>query len=362
MKNEIIVNLSRIGKNGSGLFIFSKSLVKCLSSSFENISIVAPDCIDIDNIATKYQVPNWVAMASSVSIIRPILWFIYSTLFFPFKNSRILSTTHHAVPGAKNQIITIHDLRPYFMPDSILQKIYFKYMLPRYVHKVAGILTVSETTKQLIVECYDIVSEKIHVVPNCVDITLFKPTQTSLSTDKPYLLMVGSTWKHKNAHELIERSTLWTDKYRLKILAGHGKYKESLYGLVNNLNLKDKVDFVGYLSDSELIMLYQNASALIYPSLMEGFGIPPIEAMACGVPVIVSDISVFRETYGDVPIYVELGNSSSWEYAFNLLNNQDVIALKINRGLQKATEYSEERMCASLVKAITTIWPDCETI
>lgn len=360
VKDKMIINLSRIGKNGTGLFIFSKHVTKCIKSHFDRISIAASKSVDVGCDVPRVRVPEWISMTQAISTIRPILWLLYMIFFFPKRAGRILSTTHHAVPMAKKQIITIHDIRPYFYADSFVQQFYFRQLLPRIAKKVDGILTVSTSTKQLIVECYSVDPEKIYVVPNCIDVSRFCQKVAVVSNDTPYLLMVGATWKHKNAHELIERVSLWSDKYRLKILSGSGKNRESLKELVIRFDLEDKIDFVGYLSESELISLFQNASALVYPSLMEGFGIPPIEAMACGVPVIVSDIPIFREIYGDTPIYVELGKPSSWSAAFELLADRDLIAKKIQDGLQKAKEYTEERMCSALVNAITSIWPDLE--
>jgi glycosyltransferase involved in cell wall biosynthesis len=91
---------------------------------------------------------------------------------------------------------------------------------------------------------------------------------------------------------------------------------------------------------------------------MEGFGIPPLEAMACGVPVIVSDIEVFRETYGGVPIYVELNNPESWKQAFDSLEDSQLIMARRLLGLELVRSFSLERMSISLMHAIEAIWPD----
>lgn len=360
MKDKILINLSRIGKKGTGLYVFSKDVVRCLSSYTDNISIVASKSVDIGCNKSVTWVPDWISMTQDISRIRPILWLLYATFFFPGKKYRILSTTHHVVPRVKKQIVTIHDLRPYFFPDTILQRFYFRYLLPRKTKRVDGILTVSEATKKLIIVKCNVPSEKIYVVPNCVDVSKFFPRLASASSKELYLLMVGATWPHKNAHELIENHEIWSGKYRLKIIAGDGRYREKLIHLVMRLKLMDKVDFIGYISESELVSLYQNAAALVYPSLMEGFGIPPLEAMACGIPVIASDIEVFREMYSAVPIYVELGERTSWENAFKLLDNKEFIANKIQVGFQISKEFTMEKMCSALVSAILNIWPDLE--
>jgi len=122
--------------------------------------------------------------------------------------------------------------------------------------------------------------------------------------------------------------------------------------------LTDRVEFIDYVNERQLVVFYQQAAALVYPSLIEGFGIPPLEAMACGVPVIVSDIPIFREIYGDVPIYVNLGSPDSWALAFKQLANEPYVAKKIALGQKKSQEYSKERMCRELFHAITALWPN----
>jgi O-antigen biosynthesis alpha-1,4-mannosyltransferase len=356
--SSIVVNLSRIGKKGTGLYVFSKNLVACFRCHLNDVSVVAPVGVDFNGCDGIIRVPSWVSMTQKVSRIRPILWLVYAIFLFPERAGRILSTTHHAVPGAKRQIITIHDLRPYFYPDSFPQRFYFRRMLPRVVRKVDGILTVSDATKRLIIQCYGIAPGKIHVVPNCVDVSRFSARLAGPEQDSPYLFVVGATWAHKNAHELLQMASLWAGKYRLKIISGQGSYRDSLRRVASEAGILERIDFIEYVAEGELIALYQGATALVYPSLMEGFGIPPIEAMACGVPVIVSDIEVFRETYGAVPIYVELGKPASWESAFMQLEDATLVGDMVRLGLERARSFSIDRVCSSLMKALAAIWPD----
>lgn len=361
MNKELLINLSRIGKNGTGLFVFSKSALKCLETRFKNIMVVSSKAVSFQCKSPITYVPRFIAMSQSVSKIRPILWYLFSLFFFPHKKSYIYTTTHHIIPGAKHQIITIHDLRPYFYPDSILQKIYFRYVLRYSSKRLDGILTVSEASRQLIHKYYRIPLTKIYVVPPCAELSRFFPKHGhKMQSSKPYLLMTGASWPHKNAHEVIENCSAWSKNYRLKILCSEGAYRKKLQIMVKQYGIEQEVDFVGYVSEAQLIDLYQNASTLIYPSLMEGFGIPPLEAMACGIPVIVSNIPVFREVYDDAPIYIQLGNPVTWEQAFSLLGQEDYVAEKIQLGLKRVKEYTEAKMFQSLETSILKIWPELE--
>ena len=357
---QLIINVSRIGERGTGLAAFSRSVIECLINNFVNLCIAAPpdSCLsgDFKNVAV-YQVPKWVAMTQHVSRLRPLLWLIYSYFGFP-KRGIIISTTHHALPTAKQQIITIHDLRPYFFPDTLLQKIYFRYYLPHVLKKIAGVLTVSQATKDLIVKHYRVSGLKVYVVHNCVDTSRFTPVP--LSEKNPYLLMVGANWRHKNAHEFLQMHQFWADQYTVKIIIGNKVYRQYLSDLCAKYHLTDKVQFLSYVREDELVTLYQGASALVYPSLMEGFGIPPLEAIACNTPVIVSDIPVFREIYGNAAIYVQLGNADSWRNAFHELENPVKLAVKMAYGKRKLLDYTGEIMCMQLRQALLDIFPTLE--
>jgi glycosyltransferase involved in cell wall biosynthesis len=233
-------------------------------------------------------------------------------------------------------------------------------MLPRSLRKCDGILTVSETSKQVIAEVYGVSEEKIHVVPNAVSIPAIH--ENSLAEmpmqGDAFLLMVGASWKHKNALELFENHALWKDSYRLKIVAGRGQHSEKLRCRAQELGIQSDVDFIHGVGDAGISELYAGCSALVYPSTIEGFGLPPLEAMAYGKPVIVSDIPVFRELMGEIPFFVRLGDPASWAKAF--CDIRDVMAdpnhWRIRDGRKLANSYSIDRMQTCLASALTAIW------
>jgi glycosyltransferase involved in cell wall biosynthesis len=233
-------------------------------------------------------------------------------------------------------------------------------MLPRALRRCDGILTVSETSKREIVSVFGISPAIIHVVPNAVD----KVQPESLASTKPlddarpYLLMVGASWKHKNAMEVLKQHSLWSTRFRLKILAGNGRYGEQLRARSRELGISDIVDMEQGVTAAALASLYRGCSALVYPSTIEGFGLPPLEAMAWGKPVIVSDIPVFRELLRDVPVYVQLGNTESWKRAFDSLIDEELAenSGRVKARLALAASYSHERMCSALIDALKSIW------
>ncbi|EDW4473067.1 glycosyltransferase family 4 protein, partial [Salmonella enterica subsp. salamae] len=130
-----------------------------------------------------------------------------------------------------------------------------------------------------------------------------------------YFLAVGASWPHKNIHSFIKNKKIWSDSYNLIIVCGRTDYAISLQQMVVDLELTDKVTFLHEVSFNELKVLYSKAHALVYPSIDEGFGIPPIEAMASNTPVIVSDIPVFREVLTNGALYVNPDDEKSWQNA-----------------------------------------------
>ena len=349
----LVVNAARIGEVG-GLRTFTDAFVRCFDQH-HGVTAMIPTGVRLRAEVRQVNLPKWVASSSRVSLLRPVLWWIYSAFCFPRAGQmRVLSTTHHVLPFRRHQIVTVHDLRPYYYQDSWIQWLYWHVILPRALRKCDGVLTVSKTSKSLLVSVYKLRAESIHVVPNVVDSEFFHPATGGTEVSEPFLLTVGSAWKHKNVVELLEIHRYWSAKYRLKIVAGQGQYSDLLRHRAAELGISDRVQFFMGLPAGELLALYQQCAALVFPSIMEGFGLLPLEAMACGRPVIVSDSQLFHELYGDVPIYVELGNIESWEKAFTTLETYP--DKRSDAGIVLAGSYSQRRMCGALREALLKIW------
>ncbi len=322
----MFVNLSRLGRNGTGMWQYSVNFVNALSEIGMLSGIICAR--EHKAFFSKYDtelllVPDFVSNTSKVSRLRPVLWFIYSfVLSFRLLFSRaglVVSTTHHGLPLIRNQIITIHDLRPYYSPDSYLQRIYFRFFIPKLLRRVRHVVTVSNVVKEKISKVYGVQSERISVVYNSVDTSLF----CEKDTKECYLLAVGASWAHKNIHSFLIFYRAWIKKYKLIIVCGHTEYVDRLKLFVSENELHDSVFFKHNVPFPELVELYQNASSLIYPSVDEGFGIPPVEALACKTPVIVSNIDVFKEVLGDSAIFVEPSSEVSWKLALERIDSLD---------------------------------------
>jgi glycosyltransferase involved in cell wall biosynthesis len=349
---KILINASRIGEVG-GLYTFTEGLLRCFEDD-PKTEVLLPEGVKINSSLPRVNVPSWLASSSRVSVFRPILWWLYSLSMFPAtRKTRILCTTHHVVPFRMRQVVFVHDLRPYFYPDTALQKFNFRWLLPRALRKCDGVLTVSETSRKLIASIYNIDVSRIYVVPQVVNSGFFTE-DTPVSIEEQYLLTVGSTWPHKNVEEILRMHRHWASKYRLIIVGGQGQYMESLKKIVASIGLQGRVSLLNDVSSEKLRSLFRGCTALIYPSIMEGFGIPPFEAMSCGKPVILSDIEVFHELHGDLPFYVRLGDESSWARAITALDSFD--DERRQAGISHAQAYSISRFKTSLFSALINIW------
>jgi glycosyltransferase involved in cell wall biosynthesis len=205
-------------------------------------------------------------------------------------------------------VVTIHDLSFERHPDlmSRRDRLVFRTMVPRSVQRAARVLAVSEQTKRDLVEHYGIAPEEIVVTPNGVD-ALFAPNGSRLTGD-PYALFVGTLQPRKDPIAALEAVALVDRGLRL-VLVGRDKGSEGeARRVAAKLGLGERVEFAGHVDKTELARLYRGAACLVFPSRYEGFGLPIVEAMASGTPVVAAASGSIPEIAGDAAILVEPGD------------------------------------------------------
>lgn len=212
------------------------------------------------------------------------------------------------------QIATIHDLNFEHYPKDLprLVSLYFRKFYPKFARKAKHILTVSNYSKKDIVDTYGISSNKISVVYNGISdefrvLTSEEITETRqhYTNGKPYFLFVGSLHPRKNIQRLVQAFSEFS-RVNLQIdlvIVGNAMWKQEAFNL--SIETKDRVHFLGHLSTNELSRVTGAAFALSYVPYFEGFGIPLVEAMRCGVPIISADTSCLPEIAGDAAIYCD---------------------------------------------------------
>ncbi len=256
-------------------------------------------------------------------------------------------------------IVTVHDLaRCCFNYDqeTITEKILLN-LDKRYIKRASHIIAISQSTKSDLVKYLNIPESKINIIYNGVDHNIFKPYEpyqmspyhVTLS-HKPYILYVGSERRRKNLGRLFEAFAMLRQEFpKLKLvrIGGLGRSKQlrsEMLKKLSSLGITEDVTFVDYISELELAYYYSSATLLAYPSLYEGFGLPPLEAMACGCPVVTANISSLPEVVGEAGIMVNPYDTSSLVQAIRRVLTDDKLRDNmVGRGLEQSKKFSWEK-------------------
>lgn len=238
-------------------------------------------------------------------------------LLFPFvlyaHHLDLVHFPHFSAPllYLRRYIVTIHDLLISHYPSSrattlpswlyVIKVFVYKFTIKLIARHAQQIITVSEYTKNDIVKLLKISASKISVTHEGIDLVTTSP-QVIETAHAPYLLYVGAAYPHKNLERLVEAFGIYSQENPETQLILVGKHDFFYKRLIENTHNK-QIIFPGYVSDIELANLYQNATAYIFPSLLEGFGLPALEAQAHGVPVISSSTGSLPEILGDSAMY-----------------------------------------------------------
>ncbi|MBI5959772.1 MAG: glycosyltransferase family 4 protein, partial [Chloroflexi bacterium] len=222
------------------------------------------------------------------------------------------------LPGTLT-LLTVHDLSFVRAPETTtpVLKAYLDQVVPRSVRRATHVLADSQATKDDLIELYGTSSDKITVVLGGVN-SEFKPVtdlqqrrtvrQRYHLPDHPYVFSVGTVQPRKNYARLIEALAILGpafEEFHLVIAGGRGWLDSPIYQAVETFHMADRVHFTGFVRDEDLPTLYSDAVCLAYPSLYEGIGFPILEAMACGIPVITSNISSMPEVAGNATLLID---------------------------------------------------------
>jgi glycosyltransferase involved in cell wall biosynthesis len=222
-----------------------------------------------------------------------------------------LAHFQHALPPACpcQAVVTIHDLSFERDPElmSRRDRLIFRTVVPRAARSAARVLAVSERTKRDLVELYGIPEQKIVVTPNGVD-PAFTPDGPS-PDGAPYALVVGTLQARKDPETAVEALALLRDRALRLVFAGPDKGgRAEAERAAKRSGLGARVEFRGHVPQEELAALYRGAACLVFPSRYEGFGLPVLEAMAAGTPVVATTVGALPEVAGDAAILVEERN------------------------------------------------------
>lgn len=254
-------------------------------------------------------------------------------------------------------VITIHDLDFLLYPQTLTREAARYYgQIDQAVRRADAIIAVSHATKQDVIRLLGVPEHRVTVIyeaPSSFfrpldDSTLGARVREEFGIDGEFMLFVSTIEPRKNVPTLLRAFRKLLDGYRADIklvLAGRpGWLCEDVYQLVRELRLESDALFVGRVSDEQLLWLYNAARLLVWPSLYEGFGLPPLEAMACGTPVIVSNTSSLPEVVADAGLLVNPHDAEELTVAmWRLLTDDRLRQSLVEKGFRRAGSFSWDR-------------------
>ena len=344
----IAVNSRFLTQRITGVQRFALEISKALTELRDDLVFLSPRGVMFPELAHKLNV-------QSFGRLKGHLW---EQLELPVKlremgSPLLLNLANTAPLFYTNQIVTIHDLAVFRFPESFSKAFstFYKFLLPRIARNSRMVLTVSEFSKGEIVNLLGIPDEKIHVIYNAVSENI-KCQPVPLEKKEKFILTVSSLDPRKNLENLVRAFTSSNLKgYKLKIAGAESRVFSKVAFEVKSPD----VEFLGYQRDDELSRLYERASLFVYPSLYEGFGIPPLEAMKCGTPVIVSRAASLPEVCGDAALYVGTDVESIKEGMERVLSDKSLMEELIRKGVKRVKGFSWQKSTKKLNRLLDTL-------
>ena len=352
--NTVVINATNIGYKFHGIGVYSLNILKELTRLSTGLNFIVylnksskPHIEEInfpDNFTVK-----WVS-----SIISPdknfkghLLRLIYSN-FLSIKHWKYLlfNTSQLEINFfRKNQVVTIHDVIPLLFKEYHRKQYpYFKIILTYGLKYAKYVLTPSEHSKDLLQQIYNLPDERIKFIHNGANTIGLNKRDSDNEPEEKYILYIGRINKMKNIKNLLKAYSSIGDKidHKLVIVGDNvtNLQREMKYAGLST-EIKKRVIFKQDIDEESKCALMKNASLLVFASLYEGFGLPPLEAMACGCPVVVSDNSSLPEVCGEAAYYVNPQNPSDIaEGIIKVLNNRTLRNELIINGLKRAKQFS----------------------
>jgi glycosyltransferase involved in cell wall biosynthesis len=357
---RILIDAHMVGQHETGNETYVKNLanelgripsVDCfaavnnLSSSFANIGI--PQTVRLrysnDWIRLFYSLPQacWVVKANLLHV----------TYIGPF-----------LLPCP--MVVTVHDVSFSRYPEffKFRDRLLFSTLLPLTLKRASAVITISEFSKKEILYKFPFLQNRIYVTylsPGSIffpisDSLLNKSICSRHGIDTDFILAVGNLQPRKNLLRLIKAFSIIKTKFpsvRLVIVGKAQWHASEIYALVRKLGLENEVIFPGYITDDELVVLYNAAQVFVYPSIYEGFGLPVLEAMACGTPVVTSNSSSLPEVAGIAALMVDPNSEEEIARAIlSVLSNPELQNRLKNAGPVQAAKFIWEKTAMDTVE------------
>ena len=340
---SILVNLAFLPARPTGWATYSLNLLKSLPLS--EIQAVSPTALK-DSIKTHPSPVGLTTEAGAKGHLKRLLWTqFYLPKIYQNLHSKLLFSPVPEAPISKNcrAIVTIHDLIPLHFPQwfSQAQKLYCRHYIPAVLQQAEHIICNSEATAQDVIDFCGISAKKVTAILLAYDASNFCDLQLP---QKNYFLYLGRHNPHKNPQRLVSAFAALPNSSDYELwFAGppDPRYTPALQTQIATLGLQQQVKFLDYVPYTELPKLLNQAIALVFPSLWEGFGLPVLEAMACGTPVITSNLASLPEVAGDAALLVNPYQVEELTEAMQAIATDTNLRSQLrDRGLARAAQFS----------------------
>lgn len=342
---DIVLNAHLLSKSAgyrkAGIHRYMYNLLQQLPAVDDTFSyhVMANHDLDIDGITT---------IQSRLDTSHPRRRIFWEQAIQPIVLRKLKPDIYHALAFVGPQtisvplVVTVYDLSFLRYPEILTRarRLYLKTFTKSTCKRATRIIAISESTADDLVEFYGINQAKIDIAyPGVseeftdVDDTMTADFRAQKKLPEKFFLFIGTLEPRKNLPMLIRAYAGLTpserDTYHLVLGGGKGWFYDEIFDTITRLDLKDSVHTPGFIPSDELVMWYNAAYAFVYPALYEGFGIPIVEALACGKPVIASNTSSLREAGGKVSVFLPPDDEQAWTDALRTAiydNNQDTEA------------------------------------
>ncbi|MBI3754626.1 MAG: glycosyltransferase family 4 protein [Deltaproteobacteria bacterium] len=303
-----------------------------------------------------------------------ILW---EQFVLPFQTLKykidILFSPGYTAPifiGCK-QVVTIHDLNYYYHPDdfSSLELLFWRLLVPLSARAANRVITISKNSKRDIENILKVSPDKVDLIYEAANMfpdfggwgdENIEKVKKKYCIDGKYILSIAAMHPHKNIHRLIEAYKILKDKYgtshKLVLVGMKAWASKAVEGAIKGMSLEKDVIFTGWVPLEDIPIFYKGAAVFVFPSLFEGFGIPPLEAMTCGTPVAVSNITSLPEVVGDAgkyfnPYDVEDIASKVYEVITSTALREELI----KKGFEQAKKFFWEKTAKQTVDVFKAV-------
>lgn len=349
--SQIAINLSFVGKQPTGLATYAINLVPQLPIPDLTVLAAAPLLPRYADRCACYEVPaNLTPEQGKLGHLRRLGWtqLQLPQIYQQLRSSLLFSPVPEAPLFSRcRSVVVVHDLIPLRFPHwTSPLTYYFRHYVPLVLQQAEHILCNSTATAQDIINVYGISAQKITPIPLAHNTANFRVLNLSErpQSDRPYFFYVGRQDPYKNLHRVIRAFAQIPDVQNYELwIAGSAdpRFVPALQAEAEQLALTNQVKFLGYVPYSKLPVLLNQALALVYPSLWEGFGFPVLEAMACGTPVITSNLASLPEVAGDAAILVDPHSETDIAAAMQQVGTNAAMRVQMrSAGLARASQFS----------------------